>query len=142
MITTVLLGESLTGCGLLQEADVTLSRVHAVAVRAHGKEHDTTQSSKMALARLLGTMRRFNEAIKLFREHLTYSKAKYGATHPLTMITQSNLASALSNDKQYASAEPLLREMLVHQRRVAGKDDINTLLTVRPCGQHMRKAWY
>ena len=61
-------------------------------------------------------------------------------THWSTLLTQSNLASALSNDKQYASAEPLLREMLVHQRRVSGKEDINTLITVSTLPPELREG--
>ena len=116
--------------GQLQEALAVLVRAYEVAARVHGANAEIVHTIRMPLASLLGTMRKFNEAIKLFREELAHAKAKYGATNPLTLLTQSNLASALSNDKQYASAEPLLREMLLHQRRVSGKEDINTLITV------------
>ena len=130
LCTTGLLAERLTNFGLLQEAEAILVRAHEVAARVHGANAEIVHAVRMPLASLLGTMRKFSEAIKLFREELAHAKAKHGATSPLTLMTQSNLASALSNDQQYASAEPLLREMLVHQRRVCGKEDINTLITV------------
>jgi len=90
--------------GLLQEALAVLVRAYEVAAPVHGANAEIVHTIRMPLASLLGTMRKFNEAIKLFREELAHTKAKYGATNPLVDPAHPEQSCKCPEHRSYLSS--------------------------------------
>ena len=91
------------------------------------REARNTLAAADALASLLKSQGRLDEAEPLLREALQGRRAKLGDTHPTTLQSVQKLAGLLEAQGHLKQAESLYQEALEGRRGKLGKDHADTL---------------
>jgi tetratricopeptide (TPR) repeat protein len=91
------------------DALIESQQILKIREKVLGPEHRATLSSRNNVAKSLGDLGRFSEAIPHLREVLKMREKLLGPDHDATLITMGNLGEELAQAGEYSEGEPLTR---------------------------------
>jgi serine/threonine protein kinase/tetratricopeptide (TPR) repeat protein len=124
------LGQSLQGLGYADQSVVVFSRARETFTRLLGPDHTQTLASMNSLANSYRDLGRYADALKLYEETLTLSRAKLGPHHPQTLASMNNLATSYGALGRHTDALKLHEETLALRKARLGADHADTLASM------------
>ena len=114
-------------------------KIHNYNVKTFGDDHEKTLISLNNLAFCLMEMKKFEEALPLFRECLPRYIETRGELDPHVLKTIFRIAYCLQNLDKYEEAVPLYNECLQKRKQVLGDTDPATIETIKNLNTCLKK---
>ena len=104
------------------EAALILLRDALADYEASDANASTLTSTRHEIARTLGALNRFDEALPAFQRVLAEHTRVFGADHPLSLSTKGEIADLLKRMHRFDEASRLFEEVIESKRRTFGPD--------------------
>ncbi len=131
-------------CGRKSEAAAMLQETLAKSLLFGLLEGDSDDAGRLTIVNNLAVLHedlgKQDEAIVLLEHHLSVVKKKFGADHPTTLLTQSNLGSAYRRADRLDDGIRLLEETLRRQKATLGDAHPDVLATMNYLAETYRQA--
>ncbi|KAI1401228.1 hypothetical protein F4819DRAFT_459179 [Hypoxylon fuscum] len=122
-------------CGAYLEAERLLQRVLGYLIARLGHDYEVTHQVKQALALVLWSQTRWNDASKLFREVYESRRKTLGPKHPLTVEIMNRLGSAVLSQGRITEALQLHEDAKTSLIEIYGDQHEEVLKTIGLIGK-------